>query len=120
MELDEDQKHMNYRVLIDNIKYIRDGQRITEDWISDQIVYLKMCREQFSDMGQMNLEISEKRWRAMAEDCELMLSQLLWEHEETKQLSIELYLKFCENIKRMLAYYATDDDLTSSIGTISM
>jgi hypothetical protein len=120
MELDDNQKNMNYRMLIDNINYIRDGQRITEDWISDQIVYLKMCRDQFSDMSQMNVEITDKRWRGMADDCELMLSQLLWEYSETKRMSIELYLKFCENIKRMLAYYATDDDLTSSIDTMSM
>lgn len=120
MELDDDEKQANYQALIDSINYIRDGKRITEDWITEQVKYLNVCRDVFPDMTKMNVEISEKRWRGMAQDCELMLSQLLWEHSESKTISVPIYLRFCETIKRMLEYYATDDDLTDSINSMSM
>jgi len=107
----DDEKYSNYNHVIDVIKHIKTGQRITEDWMQAEIGWIRTIRDFYSDMSRLNPEIVDKRWRAMAEECELVLSELIWEINETGNFPIALCLRLHENIKKMFDFQLTDDEI---------
>ena len=107
----DDQKYSNYNHIIDVIKHIKTGQRITEDWMEEEIAWIRTIRDFYPDMSRLNPEIVDKRWRAMAEECELVLSELIWEINETRKFPIALCLRLHENIKKMFDFQLTDDEI---------
>jgi len=120
MDFTDDQKGENYCRIIASINDIRSNAGITEDWMYDQMKFIKMCREFFPDMSKLNPEVTDRRWRAMAENCELILSQLVFEIRETRSFSLPLYRSFCENIKKMFEMVMTDDELAQLMSSMGI
>ena len=119
MDFTDDQKSQNFSRIVDVIKDVRNNVRITEDWMYDQMEFIKTCREFFPDMSKLNAEVVDPRWRAMAESCERILSQLVFEIQETRSFSLQQYRTFCENVKKMFEMIMTENelaDLMSSMG----
>lgn len=111
MEYTDEEKHANYVRMVEVIRHIRNGGRITEDWMSDQIKFIKMCRDFYPNMSELNIDVTDRRWRSMAENSELLLSQLIFEINETRSFSIPLYCSFCETIKKMFESILSDDEI---------
>jgi hypothetical protein len=120
MDFTDDEKTENYCRMTSVINDLRNNVRITEDWMYDQMKFIKTCREFFPDMSKLNTEVVDPRWRAMAENCELVLSQLVFEIRETRSFSLPLYRSFCENIKKMFEMVMTDDELAQMMSSMGI
>ena len=120
MEYTDDQKHANFMRIVSAINHIRNGSRITEDWMFDQMKFIKMCRDFYPDMSKLNVEVTDCRWRGMAENCEMILSQLVFEIMETQSFSVPLYYTFCQNIKKMFETVLTDDEIAQLMASMTV
>jgi hypothetical protein len=120
MDFTDDEKTDNYCRIVSVIKDVRSNVRITEDWMHDQMTFIKTCREFFPDMSKLNTEVVDRRWRAMAENCELILSQLIFEIRETRSFSLPLYRSFCENVKNMFEMIMTPDELAAMMSSMGI
>ena len=120
MDFTDDQKSQNFSRIVAVIKDVRNNVRITEDWMYDQMEFIKTCREFFPDMSKLNTEVEDPRWRAMAENCELVLSQLVFEIKETGSFSVPLYRLFCENVKKMFEMVMTPDELSQLMSSMGI
>lgn len=107
----DDEKYTNYNHLVDVIKHIKTGKRITEDWMESEIQWITVIRDFYPDMSKLNTDITDKRWRALAEECEMVLSELMWEIKQTRTFSTSLCLRLYENIKKMFESQMTVDEI---------
>lgn len=120
MEYTDNQKESHYVRIVSAIRDIRNGVRVTEDWIFEQMTFVKKCRHFYPDISKLNPEITNPRWRTMAENCEMILSQLVYEIDETAFFSVQLYLAFCEHIKKMFEMILTEDELADLMSVMSI
>lgn len=120
MEYTDSQREDNYMRIVCAIRDIRNGRRITEDWMYEQMKFIQECRDFYPDMSKLNPEVTTPRWRAMAENCEMILSQLMYEIHEMCSFSVQLYLTFCEHIKQMFEMTMSEDDITDLLSKMTM
>ena len=111
MAYSEDEKANNFRKVLDTIQYIRNGGRITEDWMTEHKRVILYYRDFFGDFNLMNPECKNRRFRMLAEDTELVLNHLVSEIHETGYFSVDMYLKLNSNLKRMMEVFYDMDDL---------
>ena len=120
MEYTDDDKYANYIHVLEVIRHIKDGKRITEDWMESEIRWIKIIRDFYPDMSKLNPDITDRRWRAMAEECELVLSELVWEIQQTRTFPVALCLRLHENIKRMFDSQLTVDEIDMLMAKMSV
>ena len=105
------QKNENHNHVLTVIEHYYAGGRITEDWIEEQKEFIMTIRDFFGNMEKMNLECQDKRFRALAEECELLLNHLIEEISETMTFTVDIYYRLNLNIQTMIEIKCEDEEL---------
>lgn len=111
MDLSDDQKSNNYQHLKNTLAYIEFKGRITEDWMCEQIKFIRHLRCMYPNISLVSLEITEREFRARACDAELLLQTLCDEIKHLGIITIETYYEFCKNIEYIVDASFADDEL---------
>lgn len=94
------------------IEYIRNQNRITEDWMEEHKKRILLYRDFFGDINLMNPDCKDRRFRMTAADTEMTLNHLVWEIQDTGYFTPDIYLKLNTNLKRMFEIVYEVDDLS--------
>lgn len=116
IEYSDYEKYENHKRVLDVIRHYKMKGRITEDWMEDQKGFILQLREFFGNMEMMNLDCDDKKFRGMAEECELILNHLVEEIRETKTFTVDIYYRLNLNMQTMLEIKFGDDELCELMG----
>lgn len=105
------QKLHNYRLIMELIEHIRNGHRITEDWMDFHKKRILLYRDFFGDLSLMNPDCKDRKFRQLADDTEMTLNHLVWEIQETGYFTVDVYLKLNVNLKMMFEIVNEVDEL---------
>jgi hypothetical protein len=93
------------------IEHYYAGGRITEDWMEEQKEFIMTIRDFFGNMEKMNMECQDKRFRCLADECELILNHLIEEISETMTFTVDMYHRLNLNIQTMIEIKCEDEEL---------
>jgi hypothetical protein len=116
----EDEKHRNFQSLLSTIHYIQSKKRITEDWMEEHKKLILMYREYFGDFNRVNIDCTDRTFRKLAADTEMVLNHLVWEIKETRYFTVEMYLKLITGFKQMTEIMVTADNLCDMFTSMTM
>jgi len=119
VELTDDQKYSNYVRLLETIKYIGEGNRITEDWMDEQMLIIQGYKIAFPlSFRVLNPEIKDKEFRIKAEQADVLLNSLITSIQHEKTFKVGHYYMLLQRLLDMLhhisQYYSDDGDELSS------
>jgi hypothetical protein len=114
----DDEKYQNFKSLLSTIDYIQSKKRITEDWMEEHKKLILMYREYFGDFNRVNIDCKDRTFRKLAADIELLLNHLVWEVQEEKRFTVDMYLKLNMGFKRMVEIMC--DDLSDMFAAMSV
>jgi hypothetical protein len=122
--MDEDEKTNNYQILLETEKYLREGGRITEDWIYEHTGHVKRYREYFTDFSKVNMEICDNEYRKLARQVENQLDTLYSFIQNMWSFDTELYYRFITNVIKLVnfthAEIKMEEDLSDSLSKFCM
>lgn len=101
----EDEKFNNFTRLVNTISFLKDGGRITEDWIEEHKQYILMYRELFPNLNIVNSEIIDSDFREICKKAEVLLAYLYNMVKTQNTFNVKIYgllneyiLKICKEI----------------------
>lgn len=109
MEFSDDQKFQNYTFLTETI-YEMHHNLVDDYWLSDHVDRVRLYRAWFTDLSKANPEIEDVQFRAVAENAEHVLDELIGDIEKTSSIEPDRYLELNECLKYMIEYTLQNDD----------
>lgn len=101
--LTDTQRYSNYCNLVETIKFIEQGGRITEDWIEHHKGVLIQYRAAFpSSFLIMNSEIKDKEFRKIAQEADVLINSLMTSVYYEKTFKVGQYHMLLKRMFRML------------------
>lgn len=100
-ELSEYQQEQNYRTLKESIAILKNGGRITEDWMYDQMKFIEDLRDMFPDFTRVHMDNTDTEFRARARDAEVLAEILIDEINFMKSFTLKTYYEFLLNIEHL-------------------
>lgn len=111
----------NYIRLLETIEEIENVNfRFTEDWYERHKKYILKYREVFPNFKYINQDTNDKRFRALANDCEIIISNLVRNIRINNSFDLEMYLMLVKNFKTLLEILDEDNNLANMISQLSM
>lgn len=126
MELDEEmpftdaQKYQNFLKILETVRYLDDGGRITEDWVEESKELILMYREWIPDYSQVNPEITDLNFRKNGAEAETLLRLLCHSIATHKTFDVGIFHKFMRKMKVLVETVVSDDELTTLLSMMSM
>jgi hypothetical protein len=115
------EKLKNYDFIIQTIHDL-EHNLFEEYWISDHIDRIALYRLWFcEDLGKVNPEIQDEKFRSVAENAEHLLQKLIIDIERTSSIEPDEYLEFNQCLKWLTEFTLQDDeDFTEMFAKMSM
>lgn len=111
----------NYIRLLETIEELENVNfRFTEDWYERHKKYILKYREVFPNFKYINQDTKDKRFRALANDCEIIISNLVRDIKMNNQFDLEMYLMLVKNFKTLMEILDEDANLAEMIAQLSM
>lgn len=119
-ELSDTQKHENYLQLINAIKYIEEGGRISEDWCEESKKYVRKWREWIPDFSEINEEREDNDFRKLCNETETIMKYIYGTILRTNYLDSKLYLLLLQHMKKILDMLEEDNELDNMLKMMSI
>ena len=116
----DEQKYQHWLQVFNAIKFIENGERITEDWMEDQKYHILRWRDWFSNFSNINPEIEDPTFRLRCVYAEGIMQQLVVMIRETKTFDPSVYLLLLKSIEYIRASVTNVDDITEWITYLSV
>lgn len=119
-EFNDEEKHQNYCRIARTIEFLQNGERITEDWMIENIEYIKMYRSWISDFSEINLEKDDTEFRKCCQETETLMQYLSRTVNMSDYFDTKVYLIFLQHMKKICDMLMDDDDLETCMRMLSM
>ena len=118
MDYSDEEKRSNYEFLIDAIRHVEKGMRITEDWMEEHKNRILVYRDFWPDMSRLNSDVSEYKFRAWAVEVETLLQILCHDIHTYKTFSVGDYHQLNLSMRRMADTLADDSDFADMMSML--
>ena len=116
----DNQKVSNYFFLLEAIRHVQNGRRITEDWMEEQKCRILLYREFWPDLSALNPELSDYNFRAYAAESESLLSGLCDEIREFKTFTVQTYHTLNTCLFRMSEMFDEDNEIADLLSSVKL
>ena len=113
--LSDVERHKNYINLVNAIKHIESGERITEDWTYTQKRRLEQWREWIPDFSMINQERKDKQFRELCSKTETLMRYIL-----AVGFSTKTYLQLLQHMVKIIDMLQEDEDFDALLNKLSM
>lgn len=118
MNYSTEEKQSNYEFLMNAIRHVERGDRITEDWMEEHKDRILLYRGFWPDMSRLNPDIKDHNFRACAVEVETLLESLCGDIRTYKTFSVPDYHRFNLSMRRMAQTFAEDEDFTDMMSNL--
>ena len=119
-EITDAQRHQNYLELINAIKYMEDGGRVTEDWSDEGKKYVRKWREWIPDFSNINEEREDVTFRKVCNETETIMKYVHGTIVRSNYLDPKLYLLLLQHMRKMIDLITADDEMDDMMKMLSM
>jgi hypothetical protein len=118
--LTENQKFKNYLEITESIGHIKNGSRITEDWMEQNKEIILKWRDWIENYALINPEVNDRDFRKKCSDIEVLLQHLCSTIKYTKTFEVKIYAVLLNYMKEICEYLFSDNELDELMGNMSM
>ena len=118
MNYSTEEKQSNYEFLMNAIRHVERGDRITEDWMEEQKDRILLYRGFWPDMSRLNPDVKDYNFRTWAVEVETLLESLCSDIRTYKTFSVPDYHRFNIGMRRMAQTFAEDEDFTDMMSNL--
>ncbi len=125
MEDDEDtdvysDPYENYCLLERTVKFLQSGGRVTEEWMEEHRRHILKYYEMFPNFSQVNQEVTDPTFRKTAQDCEVLLGNLIQSIRINRFFNVKFYLMLNQHMIKLCQYIFTEDELEFCMSKLSI
>jgi len=125
MEDDEDtdvysDPYENYCRLERTARFIESGGRVTEEWMEEHRIHILKYHEMFPNFSQTNTEIVDPTFRKTAEECEVLLANLVQSIRANRFFNVKFYLMLNHHMIKLCQHIFTEDELEFCMSKLSI
>lgn len=117
--LTDEQKHRNYKEIVETLDYIEAGGRITEDFLCECKWMIIKWRDWIPNFRVINEDNETTVFRQMCANLEDLMTELYRATMMKNDLDLKLFTIFLRNMKRMCDTTFEDDDLTDMLNSMN-
>lgn len=110
----------NYLRIVETIRTLESGDRLTEDWFEEHKGHILKYREQFINFAKINEDVEESEFRTKAVEVETILCSLVHEIRFRRTFNTKVYLILNRHLKELTESLWEVEELSSSIGGMGM
>jgi hypothetical protein len=118
--LTENQKFKNYLEITESIGHIKNGSRITEDWMEQNKEIILKWRDWIENYALINPEVNDRDFRKKCSDIEVLLQHLCSTIKYTKTFEVKIYAVLLNYMKDICEYLFSDNELDELMSNMSM
>lgn len=119
-EFNDEEKNQNYCQIVRTIQFLENGGRITEDWMVENIDYIKMYRGWIADFSKVNEEREDREFRKCCEETETLMQYLSRTVHTSDYFDPKVYLLFLRHMKKLCDMLFAEDELEACMRMLSM
>jgi hypothetical protein len=125
MEDDEDtdvysDPYENYCLLERTVRFLQGGGRVTEEWMEEHRRHILKYHEMFPNFSQVNEEIRDPTFRKNAEECEVLLGNLIQNIQANRFFNTKFYLMLNQRMIALCQHIFTEDELEFCMSKLSI
>lgn len=118
MDYSDEDKQTNYEFMIDAIRHVEKGMRITEDWMEEHKDRILVYRDFWPDMSRLNPDVKDHRFRSWAVEVEVLLQSLCMDIKTYKTFFVPDYHRFNMSMRRMAEMLVEDSDFADMMSML--
>jgi len=118
--LTDDEKFQNYAKLCRTIDYLESGNRITEDWMTEQKQNILMYREWIPNFSLINIDIQLSEFRRTCEETEYVMSYLCESIRRTNTFDPAIYVTLLRQMRRICDTIFSDKEMEELMEMMSL
>ncbi len=116
--LTSEQKHRNYKELVDTLDYIEAGGRITEDFMYECKWLIIKWRDWIPNFRVMNEDNETKSFRDMCNHLEDLMTELYRTVMTTNTFDMKIFRIYLRHMKKMCDTTFEDDDFMDMLNSM--
>jgi hypothetical protein len=116
--LTENQKFKNYLEITESIGHLKNGSRITEDWMEDNKQMILKWRDWIENYALINPEVNDLDFRRKCSDIEVILQHLCSTIKYTNTFEVKMYAVLLNYMKDICEYLFSDQELDELMGSM--
>lgn len=123
MSLEDDEYNFpynNYLRLLNTIHSLENSVRFTEDWYEEHKRHILKYREIFSNYALINEDITDPKFRKLADETETLLSNLVHDIKIRNTFSLKIYLLLNKHLKELCDLIYGEDELMNLLNELSI
>jgi hypothetical protein len=118
--LTDNQKHKNYLEITESIGHLKNGSRITEDWIEENKRMILKWRDWVENYAIVNPEVNDLEFRKKCSNIEVLLQHLCSTIKYTGTFDVKVYAILLDNMKGICEYLFTDQEIEDLMEHMSL
>jgi len=116
--LTENQKFKNYLEITESIGHLKNGSRITEDWMEDNKAMILKWRDWIENYALINPEVNDRDFRRKCSDIEVILQHLCSTIKYTNTFEVKMYAVLLNYMKDICEHLFSDHELEELMGNM--
>jgi chemotaxis regulatin CheY-phosphate phosphatase CheZ len=114
------EKYQNYMQIINALKHIETGQRITEDWMEDNKWLIEKWRDWIDDYSTINSDMQSRDFRKLCSETETIMQYLIRSIRSTKTFDVKVYTLLLRHMKKICDTIFSDKEMEDLMEMLSM
>jgi hypothetical protein len=110
----------NYCRLQRTVTFLTNGGRVTEEWMEEHRLHILKYQEMFPNFSQTNQEIDDPDFRKVAQESEVLLSNLVQSIGANRFFNVKFYLMLNQHMIKMCQFIFTEDELELCMSKLSI
>ena len=117
----EEEKSNNYQRLLEAIRVLKNGERITEDWMEEHKSFIQEFYEEFDySLKNVSPDIESEEFRRNAINAHTLLTLMIDSIHTYKTFNLNEYLLFSETVLSMVTYTNDQSDFENLFSNLKV
>lgn len=116
----DSEKLDNYMEIVNTLKFLDSGGRVTEDWMERHKWVIQRWRDWVFDYSEVNREVEEKVFRKTCNETETLISYLVQSIRTTKTFDVKVYYILLTKMKYICDNIIHADELEMLMSRMNM
>ena len=120
---DEDEysdKYKNYIRLQETVTFLKNGGRVTEEWMEEHRRHILAYRETFPNFAEINEEVTDPTFRKVAQETEVLLTNLIESIRMNRFFNVKFYRMLNEHMIELCEHFFTEEELEFCMSKMSI
>jgi len=116
----EEQRYEHYKEIVGNLRHIETNQKLTEDWMQENMFLIRRWRDWFENFGVVNQDITNPDFRKACFEAETLLQNVATSVRLRNTFEVKVYKLLLQKMKYICDSLFQDDEMEMLMHSISL